>query len=90
MPLQLWWSTKDRIVLDQADQTGKLYDELMRLNPSAPVSAYIGWWTHSAEMRAQTRLPLALTTFGLLAPENESQGSPLRIIPAPSSWCSTS
>src|SRR5262249_33821174 len=25
VPLQLWWSTKDRVVVDQAEQTGELY-----------------------------------------------------------------
>jgi pimeloyl-ACP methyl ester carboxylesterase len=88
VPLQLWWSTKDKIVLDQQHQSQKLFDELRRLNPQAPVSAYVGWWRHSAEMHAKNRLPLALTTFGLLPPEHESFGrSPLKIIPAASQWC---
>jgi hypothetical protein len=90
VPLQLWWSTKDRIVLDQQHQSGKLFDELRRINPEATVSAYVGWWQHSAEMHAKKRLPLALSTFGLLAPEHESHGtSPLTIVPPASSWCST-
>jgi pimeloyl-ACP methyl ester carboxylesterase len=87
VPLQLWWSSKDRIVLDQQHQSGRLFDELRRLNPDAPVSAYVGWWMHSAEMHAKARLPLALSTFGLLPPEMETRGSPLRIIDASSSWC---
>jgi pimeloyl-ACP methyl ester carboxylesterase len=89
VPLQVWWSSKDTIVQDQQHQSGKLFDEIRRANPSAPVSAYIGWWRHSAEMHAKTRLPLALTSFGLLPPEHESFGSPLRIVPADSSWCGT-
>src|SRR6266542_172257 len=32
----------------------------------APVAAYRGFWRHSAEMRADPRLPLALANFGLL------------------------
>ncbi len=87
VPLQLWWSTKDAIVQDQQHQSGELFDDLRRLNPSAPISAYVGWWRHSAEMHAKTRLPLALTSFGLLPPEYESQGSPLKIVPAQSAWC---
>ena len=66
VPLELWWSSKDAIVLDQARQTKRLYDEIRRLNPKAPVAAYEGYWRHSAEMRASTRLPLALAEFGLL------------------------
>ena len=66
VPLELWWSSKDAIVLDQARQTKRLYDEIHRLNPNAPVAAYQGYWRHSAEMRASTRLPLALADLGLL------------------------
>jgi pimeloyl-ACP methyl ester carboxylesterase len=66
VPLELWWSSKDAIVLDQARQTKRLYDEIRRLNPNAPVAAYQGYWRHSAEMRASTRLPFALEELGLL------------------------
>jgi pimeloyl-ACP methyl ester carboxylesterase len=66
VPLELWWSSKDAIVLDQARQTKRLYDEIHSLNPNAPVAAYQGYWRHSAEMRASTRLPLALADLGLL------------------------
>ena len=66
MPLQLWWSTKDAIVLDQARQSKRLFDAIRRLDHDAPVSAYSGFWRHSAEMRAHARLPLALANFGLL------------------------
>jgi dipeptidyl aminopeptidase/acylaminoacyl peptidase len=89
VPLQLWWSTKDKIVLDQQHQSAKLFEELRRVNPQSTVSAYIGWWQHSAEMHANNRLPLALSTFGLLPPEHESFGtSPLKIVPPASQWCS--
>src|SRR2546423_1577383 len=49
--LQIWWSTWDRIVPDQRHQSYALFRELRRLNPCAPVSAYVGIWTHSKEMR---------------------------------------
>src|SRR5205085_5709406 len=55
VPLQLWWSTKDAIVLDQARQSKRLFDDIRRLNPNAPVAAYQGFWRHSAEMRAKTK-----------------------------------
>src|SRR6266542_2580303 len=66
VPLQLWWSTKDAIVLDQQRQTKRLFDLIRRFDRNAPVAAYRGFWRHSAEMRADTRLPLALANFGLL------------------------
>jgi len=66
VPLELWWSTKDAIVLNQARQSKRLFDEIRRLNPRAPVTAYQGFWRHSAEMRHTTRLPLALAQLGLL------------------------
>lgn len=66
VPLQIWWSTRDRIVSDQEHQSEALFRKLRRLDPSAPVSAYVGRWEHSAEMRATALLPLALEEFGLL------------------------
>ncbi len=66
VPLQLWWSTRDRIVVDQARQSGLLYRSIMKLRPRAPVHAFVGTWRHTAEMRWNRRLPLALELFGLL------------------------
>src|SRR5439155_9362366 len=90
VPLQLWWSAKDTIVIDQQRQSERLYKLIRRLNPTAPVTAYHGYWRHSAEMRARTRLPLALATFGLL-PEEYKQpevARALHVEPAPWMWCS--
>jgi hypothetical protein len=69
VPVQLWWSTKDRIVANQDRQTGALYDAITAINPRAPVQMVIGAWRHSAEMHAKTRLPDALAHFGLLQPD---------------------
>jgi pimeloyl-ACP methyl ester carboxylesterase len=66
VPLQLWWSVKDAIVFDQQRQTKRLFNLIRRFDRNAPVAAYRGFWRHSAEMRADTRLPLALANFGLL------------------------
>ena len=66
VPLQLWWSVSDQIVVDQQSQTGKFFWQLRRLNPKANVEAFVGFWIHSAEMRARTGLPLALSRFDLL------------------------
>lgn len=66
VPLQLWWSTRDRIVVDQRGQSGLLFRELERLNPEAPVTQVVGTWRHTAEMHWNRRLPSALRQLGLL------------------------
>ncbi len=66
VPLQIWWSRKDRIVTNQASQSGALFTLLRRLNPQAPISEYVGNWAHSTEMRYTALLPIALAGFGLL------------------------
>jgi len=71
VPLQLWWSPRDQIVIDQQRQTGRLYKSLAKANPKADLVGFTGGWRHSAEMRAKTRLPLALAVFGLLPPQYE-------------------
>jgi pimeloyl-ACP methyl ester carboxylesterase len=68
VPLQIWWSTNDRIVVDQRQESGLLYRDIKLLNPAAPVMEYVGTWAHTAEMRAGGRLPFALAQFGLLPP----------------------
>ena len=74
VPLQIWWSTRDRIVTNQAHESGALYRDIMRLNPAAPVIQLVGTWRHTAEMRAWTRLPIALRLFGLLPPTHKHAG----------------
>jgi pimeloyl-ACP methyl ester carboxylesterase len=69
VPLQIWWSWKDQIVVDQNQESGKLYREIKRLDPHAPVLQIVGYWRHSAEFKASRRLPLALALFGLLPPD---------------------
>jgi hypothetical protein len=66
VPLQLWWSTRDRVVVDQAEQSGLLYRRVEADGPRAPVDAFVGTWAHTAEMRWNRRLPFALRLFGLL------------------------
>jgi hypothetical protein len=69
VPLQIWSSRRDRIVVDPQRQSGRLLREIRRRNPSAAVDGIEGTWAHSAEMRASTRLPFALARFGLLPSE---------------------
>jgi poly(3-hydroxybutyrate) depolymerase len=83
VPLQLWWSTQDRIVFDQAHQSKALLDELRRLDPCAPVSAYVGRWAHSTEMRATSLLPIALSGFGLLPADVKPLPKSVRHAPDP-------
>jgi len=82
VPLQIWWSTEDRIVWDQEHQSQALYDELRRLDRCAPVSAYVGSWAHSKEMRASELLPIALSGFGLLPAGVKDLPSAVRHEPA--------
>ena len=74
VPLQIWWSTRDRIVSDQAQESGRLYRQIERLNSEAPVEEFVGTWAHTAEMRAWTRLPVALGLFDLLPPSDAHYG----------------
>jgi pimeloyl-ACP methyl ester carboxylesterase len=87
VPLQLWWSPADRIVIDQQHQSGKLFWRLRRENPRAPISGYVGFWIHSHEMRARALLPLSLVKFGLLPPQDATTRADLHIVPAPRDAC---
>ena len=66
LPLQIWWSKRDRIVVDQRHESGLLYRAIKRLNPQAPVTQFVGTWQHTAEMRPTRQLPAALARIGLL------------------------
>jgi poly(3-hydroxybutyrate) depolymerase len=83
VPLQIWWSTEDRIVSDQQHQSQALFDRLRRLDQCAPISAYVGDWAHSKEMRASALLPIALRGFGLLPRDVEALPQSVRHVPAP-------
>ena len=68
VPLQIWWSTRDRIVTDERGESGLLYRLMKRVNPRAPVSEFVGTWAHTTEMKARGYLPYALSRFGLMPP----------------------
>jgi poly(3-hydroxybutyrate) depolymerase len=87
VPLQLWWSTNDRVVTNQVHQTGALYNAIRSLNPRAPVQAFVGGWAHSAEMRATTRLPAAVAAFGLIPPVPRRTLFGIRVRTAPEQSC---
>ena len=46
VPLQIWWSKVDRIVIDQKHQSAALFRLIQRLHPRAEVKAYVGYWRH--------------------------------------------
>jgi pimeloyl-ACP methyl ester carboxylesterase len=83
VPLQLWWSNSDRIVANQRHQSGALFRKIKQLNPKAPVSAFIGFWKHSHEMQASTRLPLAVASFGLIDDHPKRLMHGMRVVPEP-------
>jgi pimeloyl-ACP methyl ester carboxylesterase len=66
VPLQIWWSTRDRVVTDGQGESGLLYRDIKRLNPSAPVAEFVGRWAHTTEMKQYGYLPYALSRFGLM------------------------
>jgi poly(3-hydroxybutyrate) depolymerase len=66
VPLEIWWSTRDEVVVDQAEESGRLFREIRRLNPLAPVLQVVGRWRHTAEMRSYRLLPVALRWLDLL------------------------
>lgn len=68
VPLQIWWSTRDRVVANERDESGLLYRSIKHLNPEAPVTQFVGIWAHTTEMKAHGYLPYALSRFGLFPP----------------------
>jgi poly(3-hydroxybutyrate) depolymerase len=91
VPIQLWWSRRDRIVVDPQRQSRRLLATVRRLNPRAPIEGVEGTWVHSAEMRARTRLPFALARFGLLPAAFDGPWAlaGARVTPAPARSCSS-
>ncbi len=66
VPLELWWSHHDHVVVDQYEQSGRLYRLIRTLNPKARVRQVVGNWPHMAEMSWRRGLPAALSWLGLL------------------------
>lgn len=81
VPLQIWWSKKDRIVRQPNRQSGRLLTLVRWLNPQAPVEGFVGDWVHTASFKATSRLPLALARFGLMPSSYDSVPAVLRHIP---------
>ena len=65
VPLQLWWSDADEIVVDQQTQSAKFFDELQKLGPQGRVEKLTGSWSHTAESYRRLQLPGAVEWLGL-------------------------
>ncbi len=66
VPLQLYWSPRDRVIVDQRFETRALAIGVRRDDPDARLWDFTGDWMHTAEMHADRRLPRTLARFGLL------------------------
>jgi hypothetical protein len=88
VPLQIWWSTKDRIVRDQNDESGLLYRRIRRANPRAAIVQIVGTWTHSVEFGATRRLVVALSAFALVPvhPRTQLTAAAKRGLGLPADW----
>jgi len=87
LPLQIWWSRTDRIVVDSSKQSGSLFRRIRSANPRAPVSGYVGSWEHTKAFKPGRLLPYALAKFGLMPPEFTRNLAGARSIAAPTNAC---
>lgn len=77
VPLQLYWSSRDRIIRDQRLETNELAVAIDRADEHERLWDFHGEWRHTAEMRSGRRLPRALARFGLL-PWSDAPALPTR------------
>jgi hypothetical protein len=68
VPLQIWWSRTDRVVVESPLQSGLLVKRIRTLNPAAPLTEVVGAWRHTAVLHADSSLPTMLAGLGLLSP----------------------
>ena len=66
VPLQIWWSDADKIVIDQAHQSGVFYRELRKRRPRGRARGVTGSWSHSFKTYASVQLPRAVEWLGLV------------------------
>ena len=65
VPLQVWWSDADEIVVDQRTQSARFFTELQRHEPRGRVEKVTGSWSHTAESYTRLQLPGAVSWLGL-------------------------
>ena len=88
VPLQIWWSRTDRVVVDSSQQSGALFHRVRKLNHRAPVTGYIGSWAHTLAFMPGRLLPVALAKFGLMPPVFNRKPAGAKVIPAAAKSCS--
>ena len=88
VPLQIWWSRTDHVVVDSSKQSGALFARLRGLSSHAPVSAYVGSWEHTKVFTPGRLLPFALAKFGLMPPVFDQTPREVRAMPEPAEACS--
>jgi poly(3-hydroxybutyrate) depolymerase len=66
VPLEVWWSTTDEVIVDQSRQAGRLVRLVEHFDPEAPVYHSVGSWSHACESQSYAKLPAALARMGLL------------------------
>ena len=89
VPLQIWWSRTDRIVVDSSRQSGALFRRIRARNRRAPVSAYVGSWEHTKVFTPGRLLPTALARFGLMPSLFDRPPKGVRVTSPPPDACST-
>jgi hypothetical protein len=87
VPLQIWWSRADRVVVDSSKQSGRLFRRIKTRNARAAVEAYVGSWQHTLAFEPNTLLPLALARFGLMPPEFDRSPQHVKFTPAAPNAC---
>lgn len=66
VPLQMWWSETDEIVIEQELQSGAFFRELEKRRPRGPLDKVTGSWSHSFETYRELQLPGAVRWLGLV------------------------
>jgi poly(3-hydroxybutyrate) depolymerase len=66
VPLQMWWSETDQIVIEQERQSGAYFRELEKRRPRGRVDKVTGSWRHSFEVYRDVQLPGAVKWLRLV------------------------
>ena len=70
VPLQIWWTRTDAIILHSELHSGRLVERIRQINPRAPLKVQTGTWVHTHVLRYDRQLPQMLAGLGLLDTSN--------------------